>query len=260
MIEHHVPFSPKRITGLILIVQVCRTSSEGAVGWTPSILWSLIRSIFSLEAVGSNHHAVVDIRMNLGFFPFTTSNLALKWTRLWLHSSWLWRGLFSPLVLTLHLLTVFFSPLSSHLLRLTVPNYYSVFFPRRLFLHSPASTHKPSLLFSPTTCSLCTQETNYNPEENPLWTADLGHGFGDLSSVCITGSCQGHPWNKCLFGSSRAYSEMCKWGPLLLADEAIGQKEPVWHTNQAMKSYTQQPLQSLLVFRKPPGGLTIDFL
>lgn len=38
VIEHRVPFSPQHITGLILIVQVCRTSSEGAVGWTPTIL------------------------------------------------------------------------------------------------------------------------------------------------------------------------------------------------------------------------------
>lgn len=45
----------------------------------------------------SNHYAVVDISMNLGFFPFTTSNLALKYTRLWLHSSWrtLERAIFS---------------------------------------------------------------------------------------------------------------------------------------------------------------------
>lgn len=120
-------------------VQAGRTCSEGAAGWTPSILSSLLGSVSSLEAVASNHYALVHWSVNLGFFPSyrTELNLALKQTGLCfeLCSYWYtWRGLYSPTVLTPHFSTIFLSPLYPHPFQLTIPDHHtqtlSVFCPK----------------------------------------------------------------------------------------------------------------------------------
>lgn len=131
-------------------VQAGRTCSEGAAGWPPSILSRLLGSVSSLEAVASNHYALVHWSVDLGFFPSyrTELNLALKLTGLCfeLCSRWpTWRGLYSPTVLTPHFSTVF--PSLPYLI--TTPRLSLSSALRRHFLHSTASTKKPRLLFPP---------------------------------------------------------------------------------------------------------------
>lgn len=160
-----VPFSPQHGIGLLTRVPFIRmhdwvSPGRDCAGWE-NMFWRGcgVASIYTvktpgkrflLEAVASNHYALVHWSVDLGFFPSyrTELNLALKLTGLCfeLCSRWpTWRGLYSPTVLTPHFSTVF--PSLPYLI--TTPRLSLSSALRRHFLHSTASTKKPRLLFPP---------------------------------------------------------------------------------------------------------------